>query len=186
MQKEKSTLINAIEGNTESALNLKTKKKQKYKKKSMNSQNKDNFRQDFQKKNDNTHKKGINSKIDKQSNKLKNFQINPTKQSKKLKRKLKLQEKLKAALEINPKETTKEKKKKSNIQSLREKMVDKLKAAKFRLLNEQIYTTTGQEMHEYFKTNVEDFQAYHEGYKQQVSKWPLNPLNVIIKKINKL
>lgn len=97
---------------------------------------------------------------------------------------LKLQAKMKTVLENQKNQKTKDKK--SKVLPLREKMMEKLKAAKFRFLNEQIYTTTGQEMHRYFKTNIEDYQAYHEGYKQQVCKWPLNPLSVIIKKVNKL
>lgn len=101
-------------------------------------------------------------------------------------KKIKLDEKLKTILQNEQSQAATVKSKKSKLMSLREKMMEKLKAAKFRLLNEQIYTTTGHEMQRYFTTNIDDFQAYHEGYKQQVSKWPLNPLSVIIKKINKL
>lgn len=75
--------------------------------------------------------------------------------------------------------------KKSKPLSLREKMMEKLKAARFRYLNEQIYTSSGKDMYKYFKENSEDFKAYHEGYKQQTEKWPMNPLSLIIKRINK-
>lgn len=101
-------------------------------------------------------------------------------------KKSKLGKKLKAALENQINTTATPQNKKCKVTTLREKMTQKLKAAKFRLLNEQIYTNTGKAMHKYFKESVEDFEAYHEGYKQQVSKWPLNPLSLIIKKINNM
>lgn len=70
--------------------------------------------------------------------------------------------------------------------TLRQKMLNKLKAARFRFLNEQIYTTTSKEAEMIFKTDPESFKAYHEGYKQQVKKWPLNPLDIIVKSVNKM
>ncbi|CAG9764618.1 unnamed protein product [Ceutorhynchus assimilis] len=72
------------------------------------------------------------------------------------------------------------------ILTLRQKMMGKLKAARFRFLNEQIYSTTGQETEKIFRRDPEAFKAYHEGYKQQVRKWPLNPVDKIIKSLNKI
>lgn len=176
-EQEKSAVINGIEGNSGNGLLLKKKKRRKNKKHSVNNKNTDEFDT-----NDNKSNKKLGNKSNAQmnSNKRKNIE-----ESKNKNKKQKLQQNPKAALEDKPKQTTPQSKK-PKLTSLREKMVDKLKAAKFRYLNEQIYTTTGKEMHDYFKANVEDFQAYHEGYKQQVTKWPTNPLDVIIKKINKL
>ncbi|XP_023023777.1 uncharacterized protein isoform X2 [Leptinotarsa decemlineata] len=67
--------------------------------------------------------------------------------------------------------------------TLRQKMLDKLKAARFRFLNEQIYTTNSKEAQKIFQSDPDAFQAYHEGYRKQVKRWPMNPLDVIIKSI---
>lgn len=59
----------------------------------------------------------------------------------------------------------------------------KLQAAKFRYLNEMLYTNTGKNALKYFQQNGDEFQDYHTGYQLQVSKWPLNPVDVIIKEL---
>nr|CAD7454571.1 unnamed protein product [Timema tahoe] len=48
-----------------------------------------------------------------------------------------------------------------------------------------MYTTEGREIHKYFKNDPDAFFAYHEGYKQQIAQWPLNPLDVIINTLKK-
>ncbi|XP_046575061.1 ribosomal RNA-processing protein 8-like [Haliotis rubra] len=68
--------------------------------------------------------------------------------------------------------------------SLTDKMHERLAAARFRYLNEQLYTTTGNEAAQLFADDEEAFHVYHEGYSSQVSKWPIDPLDVIIKEIN--
>lgn len=70
--------------------------------------------------------------------------------------------------------------------SLRDRMIGKLKGARFRYLNEQMYTNKGKEAKRYFEKDVDSYQAYHEGYRQQVMKWPINPVDVIIAKIRTL
>ncbi|KAG8196432.1 hypothetical protein JTE90_012257 [Oedothorax gibbosus] len=67
-----------------------------------------------------------------------------------------------------------------------EKARSKLAAAKFRFLNEKLYTETGGEAYRYFQENGEEFEDYHLGYRQQVSKWPLNPVDEILKDLQKL
>jgi len=69
---------------------------------------------------------------------------------------------------------------------LRERMLEKLKAARFRYLNEQMYTSMGKDAKKYFESDTDAYTAYHEGYQQQVARWPLNPADVIIEKIRKL
>ncbi|XP_046978504.1 ribosomal RNA-processing protein 8 [Vanessa cardui] len=69
---------------------------------------------------------------------------------------------------------------------LRERMLERLKAAKFRFLNEKLYTTTGSEAQKLFEEDPTAFQTYHEGYQQQMKKWPVKPLDVIIKRIQKM
>ncbi|XP_017776102.1 PREDICTED: ribosomal RNA-processing protein 8 [Nicrophorus vespilloides] len=69
---------------------------------------------------------------------------------------------------------------------LRERMMEKLKAARFRYLNEQIYTTDGSEAKAMFQSDPAAFKAYHEGFSQQVNRWPINPVDVIIESIKKM
>ncbi|KAJ8914605.1 hypothetical protein NQ315_017310 [Exocentrus adspersus] len=79
-----------------------------------------------------------------------------------------------------------EKKREKPILTLRQKMMEKLRAARFRFLNEQIYKTDGKEAQKIFKSDPEAFIAYHEGYRQQVKSWPLNPLDIVISGINRM
>ncbi|XP_077300605.1 uncharacterized protein LOC143921267 [Arctopsyche grandis] len=74
----------------------------------------------------------------------------------------------------------------SRSKSLRERMIEKLKGARFRYLNEQMYLKQSNEAIQLFKEDPGAFQAYHDGYKQQINKWPLNPLDIIISDISKL
>ncbi|KAK6976862.1 ribosomal RNA-processing protein 8 [Biomphalaria glabrata] len=60
---------------------------------------------------------------------------------------------------------------------------DKLKSARFRFINEQLYTCTGAEALKMFHSDKEAFQVYHEGYENQVSKWPVNPVDILIRQI---
>lgn len=99
-------------------------------------------------------------------------------QSATMKKKKKFYEKLKQTLE--------DRKVKAPVISLRTKMMEKLKAARFRFLNEQIYKTDSRETQKIFETDPDAFKAYHEGYRHQVKSWPLNPVNVIIKSIKKM
>ena len=61
----------------------------------------------------------------------------------------------------------------------------KLKASRFRFLNELLYTQTGRKSLEMFTQDPDAFQTYHQGYSDQVKKWPLNPLDLIVKAIMK-
>ncbi|CAH2063895.1 unnamed protein product, partial [Iphiclides podalirius] len=73
-----------------------------------------------------------------------------------------------------------------NGNKLRERMLERLKAAQFRYLNEKLYTTSGTEAQKLFQTDPAAFQTYHQGYQQQVKKWPVKPLDIIVKKIMKM
>ena len=62
----------------------------------------------------------------------------------------------------------------------------KLKSSRFRFLNEKLYTQSGQESYKMFKNDTEGlntFKTYHEGYAEQVRKWPIDPLDLIIRYI---
>ncbi|KAJ8958302.1 hypothetical protein NQ318_017448, partial [Aromia moschata] len=108
-----------------------------------------------------------------------NNQVNKVLQPSEVKKKQKMYKKLQGLL-------NQEQESKKPILSLRQKMMDKLKAARFRFLNEQIYTTTSKEAQKIFQSDPDAFVAYHRGYRQQVKSWPLNPLDVIIAKVRKL
>ncbi|CAK9825174.1 Ribosomal RNA-processing protein 8 [Anthophora retusa] len=92
---------------------------------------------------------------------------------------------LKELLVVKRREKKREKEN-AKPQTLRERMMDKLKASRFRYLNETLYNNNSSESKKYFKNDPDSFKAYHEGYKQQVDQWPLNPLDNIISSIKKL
>lgn len=69
---------------------------------------------------------------------------------------------------------------------LRDRMLERLKAAQFRYLNEKLYTSSGSEAQQLFQSDPTAFETYHQGYQLQVKKWPVNPLDVIVKKIIKM
>lgn len=77
-------------------------------------------------------------------------------------------------------------KKPATTLSLKERMIAQLKSSRFRFLNEQMYSTESSASQKYFQEDPNAFYAYHEGYKQQVERWPVNPLDVIIESINKM
>lgn len=52
-------------------------------------------------------------------------------------------------------------------------------------MNEQLYTTTSEEAAKLFKEDPSLFADYHEGYRQQVEKWPKNPLDILIDELKK-
>ncbi|XP_055377507.1 ribosomal RNA-processing protein 8 [Condylostylus longicornis] len=70
--------------------------------------------------------------------------------------------------------------------SFANKLRDNLLGGRFRFLNELLYTTTGSKAKEMFEQDREAFKAYHKGYRQQIEKWPFNPLDRIIKRVRKL
>jgi ribosomal RNA-processing protein 8 len=53
----------------------------------------------------------------------------------------------------------------------------KLISARFRHLNQQLYTTLSADSLSLFKTNPEMFTEYHEGFRKQVEVWPENPVD---------
>ncbi|KAH1150306.1 hypothetical protein AAZX31_16G064900 [Glycine max] len=69
--------------------------------------------------------------------------------------------------------------------SFLEKMRARLSGGHFRMINEKLYTCTGKEALDYFKEEPSLFDVYHAGYKTQMSNWPEQPVNVIIKWLKK-
>jgi len=76
--------------------------------------------------------------------------------------------------------------KESGSDSYADQLRENLKGSRFRFLNEQMYKQSSKESVDLYKEDKEAFKAYHEGYRHQVEKWPMNPLDRIIKNMKKL
>lgn len=57
--------------------------------------------------------------------------------------------------------------------------------ARFRYLNEKLYTMDSSSALTHFTQNPEDFERYHEGFANQVSSWPTNPVDIFIERLLK-
>lgn len=56
----------------------------------------------------------------------------------------------------------------------------KLQGARFRLLNEKLYTIDSEAAKSMFKNDKNLSDIYHAGYTEQVKKWPINPVHFMI------
>ncbi|NXC23387.1 RRP8 protein, partial [Corythaeola cristata] len=65
--------------------------------------------------------------------------------------------------------------------ALRARMEERLLAARFRYINQQLYTSTSREAAQLFQSDPEAFEIYHRGFAQQVARWPENPVHRIIR-----
>ncbi|ONK58789.1 uncharacterized protein A4U43_C09F16660 [Asparagus officinalis] len=57
----------------------------------------------------------------------------------------------------------------------------RLSGGHFRMLNEKLYTCSGKDAFNLFKDDPQLFDVYHAGYQEQMSRWPEQPVNIIIK-----
>eukprot|EP00581_Thalassiosira_minuscula_P032086 CAMPEP_0183769268 /NCGR_PEP_ID=MMETSP0739-20130205/20908_1 /TAXON_ID=385413 /ORGANISM="Thalassiosira miniscula, Strain CCMP1093" /LENGTH=569 /DNA_ID=CAMNT_0026008819 /DNA_START=178 /DNA_END=1887 /DNA_ORIENTATION=+ len=73
----------------------------------------------------------------------------------------------------------------SQMSSLQKAFLERLTSSRFRELNEELYTHSSQHSFEHFTKNPELFDQYHVGFRKQVEDWPVNPVDVIYKKILK-
>lgn len=74
----------------------------------------------------------------------------------------------------------------AKLTPLQQKMRDKLMSARFRHLNETLYTTPSKQAFEMFTANPELFAEYHAGFSRQVKEsWPSNPVDGYITTIQK-
>ena len=72
----------------------------------------------------------------------------------------------------------------AKLTPLQAKMRSKLTSARFRHLNQTLYTTDSASALELFKQSPDLFSEYHAGFSQQVrDSWPLNPVEVYIRSI---
>eukprot|EP00076_Gallus_gallus_P048879 XP_423009.4 ribosomal RNA-processing protein 8 [Gallus gallus] len=67
--------------------------------------------------------------------------------------------------------------------ALRARMEERLLAARFRYINERLYTGSSRDAVELFQSDPEAFQIYHRGFAQQVGRWPQNPVDRIIQRL---
>lgn len=74
--------------------------------------------------------------------------------------------------------TTSTNTKKSN--SMQAAFKARLAGSRFRILNEELYTTTSEKSYNKFKENPELFEQYHEGFRHQVESWPENPVDAMV------
>ena len=68
---------------------------------------------------------------------------------------------------------------------LQSKMAAKLASARFRFLNEQLYTTPSADALDLFHKSPGTFEEYHSGFRQQVDVWPSNPVDGYIANIKR-
>lgn len=66
---------------------------------------------------------------------------------------------------------------------LQASMREKLISARFRHLNETLYTRPSDEAFNLFKESPEMFTEYHEGFRRQVEVWPQNPVESFLAEI---
>ncbi|KAJ3076546.1 25S rRNA (adenine645-N1)-methyltransferase [Podochytrium sp. JEL0797] len=71
------------------------------------------------------------------------------------------------------------------LTDLQEKMKKTLSGGRFRMINEQLYTTTSDVAVDLFKEAPETFDIYHEGFRAQVETWPSNPVDYFISTLYK-
>jgi ribosomal RNA-processing protein 8 len=71
----------------------------------------------------------------------------------------------------------------AKLTPLQASMRQKLISARFRHLNQTLYTTPSAHSLELFQQNPEMFQEYHEGFRRQVEVWPENPVDGYIQQI---
>ncbi|XP_072900531.1 ribosomal RNA-processing protein 8 [Hemitrygon akajei] len=64
--------------------------------------------------------------------------------------------------------------------TLRDRMQQRLRAARFRLLNQQLYTTSSADAQQLFAQDPSAFHLYHHGFTAQLERWPENPVQRII------
>ena len=70
--------------------------------------------------------------------------------------------------------------------SVKSRVEEKLRSSKFRWLNEQLYTQHSSGALKLFTDSPELFSVYHEGFSLQTQKWPVNPLDRIVSRLNSL
>ena len=63
---------------------------------------------------------------------------------------------------------------------------ERLTGSRFRILNEELYTSTSTTAFQRFQRNPSLFDEYHEGFRHQVGQWPINPVTIIGEQLTQL
>ncbi|KAE9571046.1 25S rRNA (adenine-N(1))-methyltransferase [Colletotrichum fructicola] len=71
----------------------------------------------------------------------------------------------------------------AKLTPLQAAMRQKLISARFRHLNETLYTRPSAEAYQLFEDSPDMFSEYHEGFRRQVEVWPENPVDGYIRDI---
>ncbi|KAL8789177.1 MAG: hypothetical protein Q9213_001284 [Squamulea squamosa] len=71
----------------------------------------------------------------------------------------------------------------AKLTPLQTAMRAKLISARFRHLNQTLYTIPSTHASALFSSNPEAFASYHAGFRAQVSSWPSNPIDIFIEEI---
>ncbi|KAK2011163.1 hypothetical protein LZ32DRAFT_345710 [Colletotrichum eremochloae] len=69
----------------------------------------------------------------------------------------------------------------AKLTPLQRSMRQKLISARFRHLNETLYTRPSAQAYQLFEDSPEMFSEYHEGFRRQVEVWPENPVDGYIR-----
>ncbi|XP_028908391.1 ribosomal RNA-processing protein 8 isoform X1 [Ornithorhynchus anatinus] len=73
----------------------------------------------------------------------------------------------------------------SRADALRARMEERLEGARFRCLNEQLYTGPSSAARRLFRDDPDAFQIYHRGFQAQLRHWPLRPVEAIIRNLRR-
>ncbi|KAJ2899188.1 25S rRNA (adenine645-N1)-methyltransferase [Coemansia aciculifera] len=120
------------------------------------------------------------SKVTKPSPAHARNKLNKVKEASLLAAKREKEEALKSAAKLASGSTAKSENDAGGLSTLQQKMQQKLKGARFRWINEALYTTTGDKALEMVQSDPSIFEEYHSGFSAQVEKWPVNPVDVFI------
>ncbi|KAL8941712.1 MAG: hypothetical protein Q9216_002085 [Gyalolechia sp. 2 TL-2023] len=71
----------------------------------------------------------------------------------------------------------------TKLTPLQTAMRAKLISARFRHINQTLYTTPSAHASSLFATNPEAFTSYHAGFRAQVFSWPQNPVDLLVREI---
>ncbi|XP_059786982.1 ribosomal RNA-processing protein 8 isoform X3 [Balaenoptera ricei] len=73
----------------------------------------------------------------------------------------------------------------ARAEALRARMAQRLDGARFRYLNEQLYSGPSSAAQRLFQEDPEAFLLYHRGFQSQVKKWPLQPVDRIARDLHR-
>jgi len=74
---------------------------------------------------------------------------------------------------------------KSHLTNMQKKMKQNLDGARFRWINESLYKSESSQAQKTLKNDPTVYEAYHAGFRHQVTSWPSNPVNACIDRISR-